>query len=395
MIQKTNRKRKARMENNTTTIEKRPFWSKKMTGILKSVAIILMFIHHFFSIQRYLPSDHPYAWAADFEKYFTAPTKSCVAIFAFITGYMYFFSKKKSFESSLKSCGNLLIRYWVIAFPLLALAVVSGVYQASFSNIILELFGLQGNVMCFAWYVYFYLFIMLFLPLMVKLFRNKTWLLLLLLFLAFNFLFSPIYALISNDLLSFKTIVSNCWITLFPTVMGYAIAGSDLYSRVKKQLDKVPSFLRALLLIVLLGASFMAPYLFYFDFVELFHVGRFTFGLAINGYAFYIPVFIFCLVELLSFLENKKAIRVFEILGKYSVYMWFWHCMFFGALSRYTKRVLYAPRNPILVLIWGILICLSFSVVSDLVAQAILSLFKKNAHPKDAHQDKAGSKEET
>ena len=382
------------MDNTIDSIEKRPFWSKKMTGVLKAIAIVLMFIHHFFSIKSYLPESAGYSWGSWFEEYFTAPTKSCVAIFAFITGYMYFFSKKKSLEHSLKSGGSLLVRYWVVAVPLVILAIASGVYTFSFHHTILELFGLEEKVMIFAWYVYYFIFIMIFLFLITKLCRNKTWLLLLLTFIVFNFLFSPIYSLISDDLLAFKTVVSRCWTTIFPAITGYAIAQSGLYFRIKKLTDKIPSVLRYILLFMLMCASLMAPYLFYTQLFSFFEIGNIKFGFAVNGYAFYVPVFVFCVVELLSFLEKTKAIRIFEILGKYSVYMWFWHCMFFGALGRYTKRILYMPRNPILVLLWGIAICLSLSVISDLVASALLSLTKKSAHPKDVHPDQSDRKKE-
>ena len=382
------------MDKELNATENRPFWSKKMTGVLKATAIVLMFIHHFFSILSYIPETVNYSWAADFEKYFTAPTKSCVAIFAFITGYMYFFSKKKSLEHSLKSAGNLLVRYWVVAVPLLILGIVTGVYTFSVPHFVLELFGMENRIMIFAWYVYFYIFIMLFLPLLIKLTKDKIWVLVALTFVIFNFLFTPAYSSISDDLIAFKTIVSNCWSTLFPSVMGYAIAKSGLFFKIKKQTDKIPTVIRTLLFFVLMCASLMAPYLYYTDLLTLWKTGHIRFGFAINGYAFYVPVFIFCVVELFSFLEKTKAIRIFEILGKYSVYMWFWHCMFFGALGKYTKRILYTPRNPILVLLWGIAICLSLSVISDLVVKALALTKKKSAQPETAHPETSDADQE-
>ncbi len=371
------------MDKNTNTIGNHPFWSKKMTGVLKTIAIVLMFIHHFFSIQMYLPADHSYSWAAFFEEYFTAPTKICVGIFAFITGYMYFFSKKKSFLNSVKSSGNLLVRYWVVAVPLIVLALLSGVYSFHLNHIVLELFGIETNVMCFAWYVYFYVFLMFFLPLLIHISKDRPGIMLFLTFILFNFLSSLVYGLISSDLTRIKSVYSNCWGTLFPAVSGYVIARTGAFQKVKEKTDKIPSVLRYVLFLIFLCGAFMLRYLFYNKLFTFTTIGVCKPGLAVNGDAVYVPVFVFCAVELLSFLERTKAIRVFEILGKYSVYMWFWHCMFFDVLGKCTKRVLYAPKNPILVLLWGIAVCVSLSVISDLTVKGLFSI-KKNASKKEA-----------
>ena len=79
--------------------EIKPFWSREMTGVLKAIAILLMFVHHFFSFPSFHPDNVSYSWAQTFSEFFTAPTKICVGIFAFITGYMYFFSKKKDLKA--------------------------------------------------------------------------------------------------------------------------------------------------------------------------------------------------------------------------------------------------------------------------------------------------------
>jgi len=373
------------MEENEVKSElmAKPFWSRKMTDVLKAVAIVLMFIHHFFSIKNYLPETVSYSWASDFEKYFTAPTKICVGIFAFITGYMYYFSRKKAFEDSCKSSGKFLIRYWVVAVPLIILAILSGVYSFSLSHVILELFGMEENVMLFDWYVYFYIFIMFFLPAVIRLTRDKVWLILLLTFLVFNFMCGPLYSLISDDLYFLQTVFSRCWTTVFTAISGYVVAKTGIFPKLKKITDKIPSFLRYLILLLLLGASFMTAYFFYIGFFTFFEIGKLKFGLAFNSNAVAVPFFVFCLVELLSFVEKTKAIRIFEILGKYSVYMWFWHCMFFGALGEYTKRLLYAPKNPILVLLWGIAICLSFSVLSSLIVDGLILRKKPSTEKQD------------
>ncbi len=354
-----------------------------MTGVLKAIAILLMFVHHFFSFPSFLPDTVSYSWARPFSEYFTAPTKICVGIFAFITGYMYFFSKKKDLQTAFRNSKNLLIRYWVVAVPLLLVATIMGVYTSHIHAIFWELLGIRFEVMYFAWYVYFYVFLMFFLPFLRKISKDQPVVMLFLSVVLLNLLFAPLYGLIKAEerTHTFRLVLSNCWLTSFPAVIGYVIAKTDLFSRVKKRTDKIPSVLRYILFVLLAFAAFMARKYFYSKIIYVKKFGPFKIGMGVNGDLLYVPVFIFCVVELLRFLEKTPLIRGFVVLGKYSVYMWFWHCMFFGALGAYTKRMLYAPKIPILVFLWGVAICLCLSVVSDKIATAIFSIGKKKKDP--------------
>ena len=54
------------------------------------------------------------------------------------------------------------------------------------------------------------------------------------------------------------------------------------------------------------------------------------------------------------FLKNDMK---FQLVGRYSLLMWFIHCIFFNNCKDIFQPILYWPRNPILVLLWGISIC--------------------------------------
>jgi|GEM_PF-1406394 len=363
--------------------EIKPFWSREMTGVLKAIAILLMFVHHFFSFPSFHPDNVSYSWAQTFSEFFTAPTKICVGIFAFITGYMYFFSKKKDLKASFRSSKNLLVRYWIVSLPLLLLAIALGVYSFHVHSFFWEMLGVRNDVMKFAWYVYFYIFLMFFLPFLRRISKDQSAYILLFSIVILNFIFAPLYGLIPAEerTHTFRLVLSNCWLTSFPAVIGYVIARSDFFSRVKMRTDKIPAGLRYFLFFLLAIVAFMARKFFYSKIIYLKKIGPFKIGFGANGDILYVPVFIFCVVELLRFLEKTKLIRVFVILGKYSVYMWFWHCMFFGALGTYTKRMLYAPKIPILVFLWGVAICLCLSFLSDKIATALFSLGSRKKDP--------------
>ena len=94
------------MKNNS-------FLSKENVGFLKGIAIIFMFIRHFFFYPKIyisgikFPSLEPFI--PIYEKAFDS-----VAIFAFITGFTYYFVKKKDINYSIKKIINILITYYVI-----------------------------------------------------------------------------------------------------------------------------------------------------------------------------------------------------------------------------------------------------------------------------------------
>ena len=374
-----------RVDEKKAKTEERPFWSKRMTDVLKTIAIVLMFIHHFFTFSAYLPEGHGYSWASVLEKYCCAPTKICVAIFAFISGYMYYFSKKKDLKRAGKSIWSLLSRYWTVAVPLIGIALICGVYPFHFVHVLMEFFGLRSDVMSFAWYVYFFIFLMLFLPFLIRISKDHPIVILLLSLILFNLLTCMVYSRIDVEINWLRLVFTNCWTTFFPAVSGYLVARIALFPKVKKVTDKIPSILRYLLFFVLALAAIAERYFYYRGVWTIITIGSVKIGFLINPEFLCLPVFIFCTVELLSFVEKTKAIRIFEIIGKYSTYMWFWHCMFFGVLGKYTKGILYAPKIPVLVLLWGLVICLSLSFVSDKFYHLLSTLGKKDAHPKDVH----------
>ena len=64
-----------------------PCFDRQTSGAVKGVALILMFIHHFFTFPEwYVPalSSLAHPW---FAAHFSAPTRLCVRIFAILTPF--------------------------------------------------------------------------------------------------------------------------------------------------------------------------------------------------------------------------------------------------------------------------------------------------------------------
>lgn len=102
-------------------MEIKTYINKNETKTIKGIAILLMVVHHVLTFkvwwpQSFIPSNG-LLWFAD---HFNEPTRLCVALYAFITGYFFFYrtNKDEKYYIPRKSI-KFLINYWAILFVLL------------------------------------------------------------------------------------------------------------------------------------------------------------------------------------------------------------------------------------------------------------------------------------
>lgn len=94
---------------------------------------------------------------------------------------------------------------------------------------------------------------------------------------------------------------------------------------------------------------------------------REEYELLLNMDILYAPLFIFACVEL-SRLVPFKFLNTFWIrLGTQSLLMWFVSCIFFNVSKEIFQPILYFPKNPIFVMIWGTAICYICAVILDFI----------------------------
>lgn len=332
------------------------FIDREYSNVIKGIALLLMFIHHFFTfpdtffIKNLNVPDLQY-----FAEIFNEPTKICVSIFAFITGYFYFFTKRKSFRYSLKKASDLYVNYLVVFIFLFLLALFLGFYEFNIKDIILEVLLLNRPVMLFCWYVPFYILTIFILPLYSKI-SKKSSVLAILIGLIFPFVYNALYDSIQSNLsigylkYFFNTISYIKW---FPCVAsGYYFAQEELFFK----LDICYSKHKPIRCII------------YFTFIIIPFFAR-----AKNADFDFIfaPLFVFGLVKLLQLLPSVRILYPISCIGKYSLLMWFLHCTFFNVSKEFTQPILYYPYNPILVLLWGIVLTLAVSFVISFPINAI------------------------
>lgn len=92
--------------------------NKKTTQMIKGIAILIMIMHHFIVIPF---SELPYLVTL-----FGYACKICVAIYAVLSGYGYFFAREKTVRYGLKKIWGLLQIYWLSLFTLFIPAAMLG-----------------------------------------------------------------------------------------------------------------------------------------------------------------------------------------------------------------------------------------------------------------------------
>ncbi len=343
-----------------TANRQKPYFDRKTTNIIKGIALIMMSILHFFTFPDWWGEGISYPLIEKAADYLRSPLKLCVPVFCFLTGYFYFFNTDHSYKYSFRKISDIYISYWCIFFPFALIAVLFADYTYTFSGFVKELLAIETPAMCFCWYVNYYCFTMLTLPLLAERVFSKN--------IHFDLivgliLIPSIFRLVSH----FIPIGSEFTFNLFwwsPVVyIGYIFANYGLFEKMESLLRKIGS--RDFQSIILIFCFFLAPAgrLLAFELtLQISHLPDFI----VNMDIFYAPVFIFVLVHFCktAYLSGLKA--VLSRIGKYSLLMWFISCIFYGNSSSIFQPILYLPHNPVLVTLWGNLLCYVFSYVADI-----------------------------
>lgn len=324
-------------------------FSRETTNVIKGFAIILMVIHHVFQFQF-----------VEFNNYINLVeiiTKSCVAIFAFITGMFYFKNNHiRNFKYSINKIVKLLLNYWLIYLIVICLTLlISDKYLFNLKNTILEMFGLYTPVMPFCWYIAFYIIVMLLLPLYVRIIGLEKslldifksilfWFVLI----AINFMFSNF---IPNDILDLPEIVRF----YFPIVMFGILCSKynvlDILCSILKSNNTYKNTTIAIFLIVIgLVLRIIKPFGFGMDF------------------GFINAFFIIIGFNLLSD-YNGVIKKIFIFIGKYSMDVWFLHCLFY---NKYTKDFFIPYFNKL----GGWFIAVIFILIACLILAYIIEKLK-------------------
>ena len=314
---------------------------RDLSVYLKGIAIILMVLHHAFGAQNYYVGSVSYPYFASYDIYIARfGGFAVVPLFLFLTGYTYYKHIDKSFKYSLKKIMLFFVDYWLVLLIYGIISIYMCGYQLSIFEAIREMFGIERNIMRFAWYVPLYIIIMLLLPFISK-YIDKGKDILLLEFIVTIIVISWGIAINScNNTVMFiakELIVKHVPIA----ILGYYFAKKNylniLYSKMDISSLKIVCFLFAFI---------------------LFHIVFYNLGKYIL-----VPIYI-VLVKRLCLNYKSSIGKIIMFLAKHSMNIWFFHCLFFAVATRDVfQKYAFVPYNPILVVCWILCICSVLSLI--------------------------------
>ena len=320
--------------------------SKDFGSIIKGLGIILMIIHHCFGFPNWFISAISYPDILPYAKHISSSTKICVSIFAFFTGWVYYFHRDKTFKYSLKKITNFLVCYWIDFLVIYVLAWSFCNYNPSIKQIFAELLPFHRfPLMIFAWYVIFYIWTMLALPICDRILKSENRVGAFFCCLSFIFIASLL-----NRNNYFEWLRIQYLYIWFPTVLaGYYFAKFHVFDMLQEKVSLLRPYLRFLLGVFIVICSLVLH-------------AKNGFSVKINNGWYLAPMFIFGAYQIFHTFMKLNFVLIF--LGKHAMNIWFLHCIFFSKITREVFQPLaYFPQNPIFVVILVLLVCSACSVV--------------------------------
>ena len=323
---------------------------RKLSGRIKGVAILMMLIHHIFTFPGWIVAGH-YEPARWFVSLANGPSKLCVALFAFITGWAFCLAADKSLKSSAKRVLRFYKMYWLCTVLCMAVAVGCG-WRPGLPALVSELTGWHPELMKFCWYVFFYLLVMLILPLTAGI-SDKG--------LLWGFVCLTAAPAGAFLVLSRVSVGGYAWNNLlhllqyFPCVeMGYLCCRYDLFGRARRALSRVPDWVLApvCILAACVGKRLVASQ-------DWLYGTLLVFGLA-------------CALRHTATAVGKGLAWVLEKLGALSTWLWFLHCLFFADATRgLLQPVLYWSANPVLVFAAAMVLLIPAACAVEALSRAL------------------------
>ncbi len=244
-----------------------------------------------------------------------------------------------------------------------------------------ELFALSLPTMVFCWYVYFYYTFMLLLPFVTMLFTDELHINFTIALLGIPFILACCLDLVGSrfKLMNTLLVITKNW---FPIVLiGYLFAKHDLFQKLDAFNDsycrqRVAKIFLCCLCIILsfLGRIVQPRFILTFCCFPIIHITP-IFKISLD--IIYAPLFIYSIIWIFQNIRLDIIRNILIPIGKYSLLMWFIHCIFFGSCKFIFQPILYFPRNPILVTAWGLLICLLIAIPVDALVTKIIRLKNK------------------
>lgn len=353
------------------------YLTKTDVALIKAISIILMLIHHFWGFPEWLLNNEMkkncFIAGIDIEYSFAIFGKICVALFAFITGYIISKNRNKYLQCDYRfhKILTFLTKYWINYFLILFAGFCINEPMPSAKTALGCALGLWGGVektyvnCCFSWYVLFYLEIMLLVPVLVKIITLD---------------FVKTVGGCALGCLFLKVIFRNIapineFVSYLPVVVcGYCVSQYKLFDRVSEKCDAMRHkyhisslgeryvFLISIIIVIITK-------------ILLFPVVRHTLDFILA------PIFIFLIIRIKNSVSfrvlhlESLANRIIAILASESTNIWFLHAIFFTP-NRGFQFIAFWPQNGILVIIWILALLIPISIVITKIHKGVWKIGK-------------------
>lgn len=327
--------------------------------MIAGIAVIMMFFFHFFAYPDLQPNNDCYYapikhLGVPLEQIIAPFGQLCVAIFAFNSGFIIakreseYKIEKRNFKRILK----FLIGYWIICLLFLAIGISSQSKIPPLDIFISNLFGLKLSAradyinVAHGWYVTYYILLVALAPALIYLFKRTN--------LVYDLaIITLLILIIPNTHLQIKSII---W-PINASLIGFIAYKYAIFDTLKKYISRfynntIPVVLSIIvLLIVFCLRHFASGYNAWWRFDGI-----------------YALLFISAVLSIINHI-GSTARKTLCYIGSISMYLWFIHSIF-AVGNDEIRQILYYPYLPILILVWGIALC----IIPSLLIRKIHSL---------------------
>lgn len=317
-----------------------------------------MFAHHFLTLPDNIINQIDIPYISVIAPYLSAPFKICVSVFAFITGYFYYFVRDKGIKHSLRKSTDILIFYWIALLFLVLLTCVLTEYRYSAIDLIKEATSLSLHTVCFGWYIPFYC-VMMFLLLFLSHYLGKNCVLDLLV----TLFCIPICCKALCKIITFPVLVDlledvSLWAPCM--LIGYLFATYDCFFRLEQVSNGLIKncILRNACSIFVICICLAGRFVFPGMLIQL--KGLFDISFVANADVIYAPMFVFSSISIIrtgKYRFKHVIDKCLSSIGRYSEMMWFLHCAFFNECKTVLQPLVYYLRNPVFIVLFGVSIC--------------------------------------
>lgn len=341
-------------------------FSKNDSKLLKGVAIIFMLLIHLFCRKEVngLYNTFPTINGVPFIYYLALFGDACLPIFCFLSGYGLFTisqGTKLTLRGNVIRIFRLLINYWVILVLFIIIGHFAGKsdFPGSLVTFILNFFALSSSYNGAWWFLQTYIILLVVSPFLVKSVNraNSTGILSISFAIYFACYLQRIKHIVDlGDTPIVNAIVGSLVLvgtSQFPFIVGAVFSKGRFFSAIFRRLSEYPY--KNLLCILGILALVIIHSIF-----ETMFIAPFT---AIS------------FICLFSVMEKSRAVeKGLKFLGNYSTNIWLTHMFFYKSIF---PEVTFAPKYPVLILAWLMILCLVSSFVINCIYKPIIQLFDK------------------